>query len=108
MTHTHTSVHRPGIRLYRYTCRTRVCCNIAQSCCTDTAQGSIHLYLHQEVGKEEVYLGDKYNDSQKIHSFKKKPLFCNVKVHIKSHIKGRNKVHLHPEVPGFEFHVCLI
>lgn len=72
MTHTHTSVHRPGIRLYRYTCRTRVCCNIAQSCCTDTAQGSIHLYLHQEVGKEEVYLGDKYNDSQKIHSFKKK------------------------------------
>ena len=109
MTHTHNSVHRPGIRLYIYTCRTRVCCNIAQSCCTGTAQGSIHLYLHQEVGKEEVSLGDKYHDSQKIHSFqKKRSLFCNVKVHVKLQIKGRNKVHLHPELPEFKFHVCLI
>ena len=43
-----------------------------------------------------------------IVSKKKKPLFCNVNVHVKSQIKGRNKVHLHPELPGFEFHVCLI
>lgn len=61
MTHKHNSVRRPGIRLYIYTCRTRVCCNIEQSCCIDTDQGSIHLYLHQEVGKKEVYLGDKYD-----------------------------------------------